>query len=347
MTLFEGIRTRIGTAFCLSIARRVVAKLLLNMTEADVFKVLLVVTTFVNFISKGLTVEVSDSPMVILRQTCMIALAQSLIRIANIDDNGNNEHSMWLPWGPLVQSITRSVLVVLAISWASGALLKFPMFRQFEPEVRRVSVSLQYMFADEVAPLLLDPILKRVVFAIGLAGMQLTARPADHDEITAASILYGSAGMVWANVVLNILSPGSNQLLYLSITVDVAVVCFLSVAGSRLSSLYNLMPYIEWYVARDIIRIFTQAGGDTYDIMISGFITTIAIAIFIRAEMRKHHALMSSLLSISSILTSSLVAEEIVQRFDNSLADVVTGTFLASIFFKSVILMLRRVIDSE
>lgn len=347
MRLFDGLQGRIVTAFCLSISKRAVAKLSLTIPEMDVFRILLAVAVVVNYITSRIPNASADNSMAILRQVSVIALANSLMQIAKIGDDSTNKHLLWLPWAAFVQSITRSFLIVVAISWAARTLLNFPALRQFEPEIRRVSLSLQYLFADLVAPLLMDPVLRRVVFALGIAGMQLISRNFDDDSISVTTILYNSASMTWANVVMSILAPDASQAPLFAVTVDIAEACLLSVAGQQFKVVQGIMPYVEWYIARDVIRILQGAGNDTFDILVGSFLSVFASAAWMRSEPLSDNPVVKALLNTGTVMTSSLVAEEIVRRFDATLADVVAGALLATMFFKVVLQILRQVVGDE
>lgn len=316
------------------------------LSETDVFKILLVAAVVINFFTKGGPSYSAESPQGILRQTVVISLANSLMQIAKVDSAPTNEHLMYMPWGPFIQTLTRSILIVVTISWVSGTMLSFPAFQQFSPEIQRIGVALQFLFADQTAPILVDPVLKRVVFALGIAGFQMSGRDWGNSEITVWSILFNSASMTWTNVVLSILTPDTKQGVHLAITVDLIIAFVLSVLATQLSLMVFLMPYIEWYVARDITRVCRAGGADTFEVLVAAFLVSSTAAVWVQNTVNRAYVF-QTLLNISAVLASNMAAEELIKRFDTNLVDVVAGSLVASMFFRPILEMLRAVMDKK
>lgn len=352
MKLYEGLNSRIATAFCLTIAGRVVNELLSVSSEVDAFKSLLVVTIIVNFITSKQDPVYADSPVAILRQVTVIALASSLMKIAKVEDSSTNPLLFWTPWAPLLQSLTRTILLVVGISWVSSSLLSVEMFKQFTPEIERISYSLQFLFADEVSPLVSDPVLRRVTFVLGLAGLQIISRNFNESPYSVTSVLYNSGSMVWANVVMNILSPNTSQVLALTLTVNTTIACGLSVFSTRLTVIQQLLPYIEWYVARDLVQTTTEGNVDLFTALMSAILISSGLAAYMRSrkntgESDVSDTVLRTCINISAVLTSNLIATEIIKRFDNGIINVSTGAIFATMLFRVVLGLMRKVVGDS
>ena len=366
MPLFAGLNDRVQTSFCLTASNMVIRQLTTSFSETDVFKITFIAAIVITAVNSLIVSTDSTHPLRrpygVMRQMSVITVANALMQLARTESvqDGMQQANVsfgWMPWASMLQTLTRTLLLVIGISWISGILLDLDSMQMFAPEIRRMSHAIQFMFADLLSPILHDSMLRRVVAVLGIGGIQILSRNFADSRISVRTTVYNSLAMIWTNLLIEILVPDSAQLLVLKITFHTVLVIFLGVFRTKLQLVDDLMPYVEWYIARDIVSMVKGSGGNTFDILMLAFFTACALAIVLH---RSHDArdavdnetqvsggtsVFSTMLNVSTVLASSTAADTLVSRFDNSLADMVVGLFFVATAFRFFVQIMRSVID--
>jgi hypothetical protein len=136
--------------------------------------------------------------------------------------------AMW----PLFESFFKSCLTIVCVVYISGSVAH--VSDTLKPELNQVITGLQYMFAEQISPLIVDYRFKRLIAVFGLIFMGQVSKWVGRNPYSAGHVVYSAMYMVWVNSMVLIVMPDTygNALRYTDILATIALAFFIQALKS-------------------------------------------------------------------------------------------------------------------
>ena len=178
-------------------------------------------------------------------------------------------------------------------------------------ELDRLLFSIQFMFADTVALLLIDERIKYVVALVGLLALGKLSEymSIELTQYKASRVWFSGIAMAWVNVTVQIIVPDTkwSTSVWIETGTAVALAVLLQVLHHIIPALSTLQGYIEWHLSNILYNAAIAEGARAFDVVLVSAMVLVLFRVLQKLAERAYGETTLALHTVVNICTLIIV----------------------------------------